>query len=187
MTDHSKCFSIPGNSDIAKGDDRARISLYAHIGFFIEIVQMLEFNLRKLICYERSVLEIESEEQIDKNGVLKICEKYDCYYGSTYDKKMTLGKLISELSTSTCLEEKFLLVIRDINEYRIVIVHELFQNNIGQNHMSSAELVNQYIKERLLPQIDVADALNKTIIRITKEYAHSLNNYKRKFQIPFEE
>mgnify|MGYP001059391512 FL=1 len=39
------------NSDIAKGDDYVRIAFYSNIGFFIEVAQMLEYNLRKLICY----------------------------------------------------------------------------------------------------------------------------------------
>ena len=173
--------------NIAKGNDSVRLSLYAHIGFFIEIVQMLEFNLRKLICYERSTLEIESMEQMTKDGILTICEKYDAYYRSTYDKKMTLGKLVLELSKCTCLEKEFISVIKDINKYRKMLVHELFQNNIGKDHMSSAELVNEYIKESLVPQIAVTDALNKTIIRITKEYVNALHDYKREFQIPFEE
>ena len=46
---------IQFNSDIAKGEDEVRIAFYANIGFFIEVAQIFEFNLRKLICYEMSV------------------------------------------------------------------------------------------------------------------------------------
>ena len=44
-------LTIQINLDIAEGDSNARIAFYANIGFFIEIAQMLEFNIRKLICY----------------------------------------------------------------------------------------------------------------------------------------
>lgn len=35
------------NSDIAKDSTETRIAFYANIGFFIEVVQMPKFNLRK--------------------------------------------------------------------------------------------------------------------------------------------
>ena len=69
-------FTIQFNSDIAKGNEAVRISFYANIGFFIEVAQMFEFNLRKLICYERSVKEIEQGE-ITKENVERICTRYD--------------------------------------------------------------------------------------------------------------
>ena len=76
MTDN--IISIQYDSDIAKGNEVVRISFYANIGFFIEVAQMFEFNLRKLICYERSVKEIEQGE-ITKENVERICAKYDRY------------------------------------------------------------------------------------------------------------
>lgn len=56
-------LTIQFNSDIAEDDSNIRIAFYANIGFFIEIVQMLEFNLRKLICYHNSVTEIEKNNK----------------------------------------------------------------------------------------------------------------------------
>ena len=95
MTENT--ISIQFNSNIANGNDNVRISFYANIGFFIEVAQMFEFNLRKLICYERTVKEIE-QGAITKENVERICAKYDQYYYDTYLKKskFTLGKLISK-------------------------------------------------------------------------------------------
>ena len=71
-----KDIQIQFNSDISKDNTEVRIAFYTNIGFFIEVAQMLEFNLRKLICYELSVKEIEKED-LTKDNVSKICQKYD--------------------------------------------------------------------------------------------------------------
>ncbi len=68
-------LTIQFNSDIAEGDSNARIAFYANIGFFIEIAQMLEFNLRKLICYHNSITEIE-KEKIDMT-IIKTAKEID--------------------------------------------------------------------------------------------------------------
>lgn len=63
---------IQFNSEIAKDNEEVRIAFYANTGFFIEVAQMLEFNLRKLLCYERSVKEIGREgitiKHMQRNG-----------------------------------------------------------------------------------------------------------------------
>ena len=64
-----KDIQIQFNSDISKDNTEVRIAFYTNIGFFIEVAQILEFNLRKLICYELSVKEIEKEDN-------KIDDKY---------------------------------------------------------------------------------------------------------------
>lgn len=67
-------LKIQFNSEIAEGDPNVRVAFYANIGFFIEIAQMLEFNLRKLICYHNSVTEIEKGE-ITKERIKKIVKR----------------------------------------------------------------------------------------------------------------
>jgi hypothetical protein len=42
-------FTIQFNPDIAKDCDETKLSFYVNIGFFIELAQMFEFNLRKLL------------------------------------------------------------------------------------------------------------------------------------------
>ena len=56
---------------------------YTNIGFFIEVAQILEFNLRKLICYELSVKGIEKYEEL-----LKRYEKANVEYGRIQDEKL---------------------------------------------------------------------------------------------------
>ena len=124
-------ISIQCNSNIASGNDDVRISFYANIGFFIEVAQMFEFNLRKLICYERSVKEIEQGE-ITKENVERICAKYDRYYDDTYlgKSKFTLGKLINESKNDSSIPKGFFDFLDELNEFRVNLVHKIFQNNI---------------------------------------------------------
>ena len=78
-----KDIQIQFNSDISKDNTDVRIAFYTNIGFFIEVAQILEFNLRKLICYELSVKEIEKYEEL-----LKRYEKANVEYGRIQDEKL---------------------------------------------------------------------------------------------------
>ena len=79
---------------------------YTNIGFFIEVAQMLEFNLRKLICYELSVKEIEKYEEL-----LKRYEKANVEYGRIQDEK--LHKI--------CLSQKLESFIKDLENRPVSI------------------------------------------------------------------
>ena len=52
-------YTIQVDNNISTDDQEIRIAFYSNIGFFIEVAQMLEYNLRKLLCYHKSVTEIE--------------------------------------------------------------------------------------------------------------------------------
>ena len=78
-----KDIQIQFNSDISKDNTEVRIAFYTNIGFFIEVAQILEFNLRKLICYELSVKEIKKYEEL-----LKRYEKANVEYGRIQDEKL---------------------------------------------------------------------------------------------------
>lgn len=165
------------NSDIAKGDDNVRIAFYSNIGFFIEVAQMLEYNLRKLICYHLSVNEIEAGE-INKENVIAICKKYDDYYIKTYDDKLTLGMLIKKLKDCGILQE-VLLFVGEINEYRIQVVHKIFQNNVVIKKFQETEYVRDYTDKRLIPMIDKAIITNELLIKTIGAYKEDLHAYKR--------
>lgn len=178
-------ISIQFNSDIAKGDDTVRISFYANIGFFIEVAQMFEFNLRKLICYERSVKEIEQSE-ITKENVEQICAKYDQYYDDSYLKKpgLTLGKLIREAQWNSSISKELFDFLFELNSFRVKLVHKIFQNNIFVHKFDSPEYVREYTNKRIVPMINKAIELNKTILRIIDSYRSHLHNYKAQVGIP---
>lgn len=175
-------FTIQFNSDIAKENDGTRVSFYANIGFFIELAQMFEFNLRKLLCYELSVKEIEQGE-LTKERVVVICNKYDEYYNETYTDKWTLGKLKEEVKKLSSLQIEVCNLIQEINDYRILIVHKIFQNNIISNKLNSAKNVQDYIDMRLMPMINKASAVNKCIVKIIKLYRDDLRAYKKQVGI----
>ena len=173
-------FIINSNSDIAKGDDNARIAFYANIGFFIEVVQMLEYNLRKLLCYEQSVKEIE-KGVISKDRVMEICKKYDEYYANTYSDRLTLGMLVNKLKKESDLISDFVAKLTEINQYRRKIVHSIFQTNIINAQLENPETVRDYTNLRLIPMINVAEQINKAVIKIIEEYREWLHKYK--FQV----
>lgn len=178
MTD--SIISIQYDSDIAKGNEVVRISFYANIGFFIEVAQMFEFNLRKLICYERSIKEIEQGE-ITKENVERICTKYDQYYDDTYlgKSKFTLGKLINESKSESSISKEFFDFLDELNDFRVNLVHKIFQNNIVRHDFDSAEFVLEYTNKRIIPMMNKAIEINKTIIGIIDLYRTDLHDYKR--------
>lgn len=177
-----KHFAIQFNEEIAKGNNEIRIAFYANIGFFIEVAQMFEFNLRKLICYERSVKEIEQGE-ITKENVERICAKYDQYYDDTYFSKFTLGKLINESKNDSLIPNEFFDFLKEMNNFRINLVHKIFQNNIIRHDFDSAEFVLEYTNKRIMPMTNKAIEINRTIIGIIDLYRTDLHDYKTRVGI----
>ena len=175
-------FTIQFNADIAKDNTEIRIAFYSNIGFFIELAQMFEFNLRKLLCYELSVKEIEQGDLI-KERVETICAKYDEYYYTTYSDKWMLGKLRKEVEKLTSLPPEISEIIKEINDYRNLIVHKIFQNNVISCSLKSAQTVQEYIDKRLLPMINKAYEINKCIVKIIELYRDDLRDYKKQVGI----
>lgn len=177
-------ISVQFDTGIAKGNDAVRISFYANIGFFIEVAQMFEFNLRKLICYERSVKEIEQSE-ITKENVERVCAKYNQYYDDTYLKKpkFTLGKLITESKIDSSIPKEFFGFLEELNDFRVNIVHKIFQNNIVKHDFDSAEFVLEYTNKRIIPMTNKAIEINRAMIGIINLYRDDLHDYKRQVGI----
>ena len=175
--------TIQFDSNIAQGNSNIRVAFYANIGFLIEVVQMLEFNLRKLLCYHLSVNEIEKNE-LTKENVLSICKKYDDYYFKTYTDKWTLGQLKGEISKLNLLKDDIIGHFTEINDYRVLIVHKVFQNNIISHALEDAQKVSDYNKQRLIPMTNKAIACNNLVIKIIGAYRDDLRSYKRQFNIP---
>ena len=74
-------------------------------------------------------------------------------------------------------------VIKEINDYRVLIVHKIFQNNLISNKLNSAKNVQDYIDMRLLPMINKANEVNKCIIKIINLYREDLRDYKKQVGI----
>ena len=138
---------------------------------------MLEFNLRKLICYHNSVTEIE-KEKITKERVKKICDDNDNYYIKTYKDKFTLGRLTKELRNLSILLTDVLDIFDEINDYRILVVHKIFQNNIIVDKFKDSKYVMDYTNQRLLPMIEKVININKMVIKMIEAYMDDLHKYK---------
>jgi len=171
-------YTIMTDSSISKDNEKIRVALYANIGFFIQISQMLEYNLRKLICFVKSVKDIENGKKTKKR-VDDICKKYDEYYTKTYSNKFTLGKLINEVEKISQFKPEIIKILKEINDYRIVLVHMLFQNNIQNNLLADSNNVLEYIEKRLIPMINDAENTNDFVLNIIGLYQEDLHNYKK--------
>ena len=143
--------------------------------------------MRKLICYERSVKEIEQGE-ITKENVERICAKYDQYYDDSYLKKpkFTLGKLIKEAKNESSIPTEFFDFLEELNDFRVSLVHKVFQSNIIRHDFDSAEFVLEYTNKRIIPMTNRAIEINKAIIEIIDLYRVDLRDYKRQVGIPIE-
>lgn len=170
-------ITVHFNKNISKDDNEIRIAFYANVGYCIEISQMLEYNLRKLICYYKSVNEIEKSE-ITKDNVEKICKFYDNFYEKTYKERFTLGRLTKELKKVQVIDSKILDNFDKINKYRIQVVHMIFQNNIIVNKFKDSKYVLDYNQNHLIPMINITEANNDFVIKMINMYKESLREYK---------
>jgi hypothetical protein len=167
--DMDKIMTILTDSKISKDDEHIRIGFYANIGYFIHISQMLEYNLRKLICYIKSVEEIKSGE-ITKERVDEIHKKYGEYYLRTYKDKFTLGKLKDEVSKLNVLKPEEIAIFNEINDYRTKIVHMIFQNNITYNELEQSDKVLEYIMQRLVPMSNKVTDTNSLVLNFINTF-----------------
>jgi len=172
------------NSDIAIGNNTVRTAFYSNIGFFVEVAQMLEYNLRKLICYHLSVTEIEAGE-INKENIIAICKKYDEYYIKTYDDKLTLGRLVQKLQECNILAD-IIDIVKEVNEYRIQLVHKIFQTNIVVDKLKEAEYVRDYTEKRIIPMTNKAIVVNELLIKTIGAYREDLYDYKKQYGVSLE-
>ena len=178
-------YQIQTNENISIDNPEIRVAFYANIGFFIEIAQMLEYNLRKLLCYYKSVTEIE-EGAITKERIEFICMKYDEYYLKTYKEKFTLGKLKDELKCIQNLTDEILNIFKEINDYRILIVHQIFQNNISLDNFRNSKYVKEYMNKRLIPMTNKTIVVNDMVIDIINTYKDDLHKYKDQVGIKYD-
>lgn len=178
-------YTIQVDNNISTDDQEIRIAFYSNIGFFIEVAQMLEYNLRKLLCYHKSVTEIK-EGDLTKERVETICKKYDDYYSKTYEEKYTLGKLTNQLNCIKQLDKKVLKIFTEINDYRILVVHKLFQINVVVDKLRDSKNVLEYTNERLIPMTNKTKSVNDMVINIINAYKEDLHTYKDQVGIEYE-
>ena len=163
-----------------------RIAFYANLGFFIETVQVLEYNLHKLYSYHLAVTEIE-EKGVTKQNIIDICKKHDNSYKKTYIQKWTLGEMKDTIAKFHVLQNDVIAAFKDINDYRNFIVHTLFQNNLVCHELKNAEKVARYMQEKLLPMTNIVIECSRMVAKIIKAYSDDLHAYKRQFDIPCED
>jgi hypothetical protein len=177
-------FTIQTDENISSDNYEIRVAFYANIGFFIQVAQALEFNLRKLLCYHKSVTEIK-EGTLTKERVESICKNYDDYYVKTYKDKFTLGKLKNELKCISVLTDDIHKIFTEINDYRALVVHQLFQNNFIIDSFKKSKDVKDYMENRLIPMTNKTKVINDFVINIINTYKEDLHKYKDEVGIEY--
>ena len=96
----------------------------------------------------------------------------------------TLGKLIHEIKDKSSLPNELFDFLEKLNDFRVKIVHKIFQNNIIRHDFDSAEFVLKYTNQRIIPMTNRAIEINKDIIKIIDLYRTDLHVYKAQVGIP---
>ena len=106
-------------------------------------------------------------------------------YDDSYLKKskFTLGRLIGESKNDSSIPNEFFDFLEELNDFRVNLVHKVFQNNIVRHDFDSAEFVLEYTNKRIIPMTNKAIEINKAIIGIIDLYRVDLRNYKIKVGI----
>jgi hypothetical protein len=173
----NKTLTILTDLNISKDDEQVRVGLYTNIGYFIQMSQMLEYNLRILLCYAKSLEEIESGE-ITTSRVDEIHKKYDDYYLSTYKDKFVLGRLKDEVAKLNLFEPDVIAIFKAINDYRTQVVHKIFQNNNNSKVFEQSDNVLEYIMKRLVPMAESATTANEFVVKCIEAHREDFREYK---------
>ena len=173
----SKKLTILTDLNISKDDEQVRVGLYANIGYFIQMSQMLEYNLRILLCYAKSLEEIESGE-ITTSRVNEIHNKYHDYYLSTYKDRFALGRLKDEVAKLNLFEPDVIAIFKEINDYRTQVVHKIFQNNNNSKVFEQSDNVLEYIMNRLIPMAENATTANEFVVKCIEAHREDFREYK---------
>ena len=74
--------------------------------------------------------------------------------------------------------------LEKLNDFRVNLVHKVFQNNIIRHDFDSAEFVLEYTNKRIIPMTNKAIEINRTIIGIIDLYRSDLHDYKVQVGLP---
>lgn len=84
------------------------------------------------------------------------------------------------------LDEKVLKIFTEINDYRILVVHKLFQINVVVDKLRDSKNVLEYMNERLIPMTNKTKSVNDMVINIINVYKEDLHTYKDQVGIEYE-
>ena len=84
------------------------------------------------------------------------------------------------------LDKKVLKIFTEINDYRILVVHKLFQINVVVDKLRDSKNVLEYTNERLIPMTNKTKSVNDMVINIINAYKEDLHTYKDQVGIEYE-
>ena len=94
-----------------------------------------------------------------------------------------LGKLINEAKNDSSIPKEFFDFLDELNNFRVNLVHKIFQNNVIRHDFDSADFVLEYTNKRIIPMTNKAIEINKAIIGIIDLYRTDLHDYKKQVGI----
>ena len=98
--------------------------------------------------------------------------------------KFTLEKLIKKSKIDSSISKEFFDFLEELNDFRVNLVHKIFQNNIVRHNFDSAEFVLEYTNKRIIPITNKAIEINQAMIGIIDLYRDDLHDYKSRVGIP---
>ena len=76
-------------------------------------------------------------------------------------------------------------IFTEINDYRALVVHQLFQNNIIIDSFRKSKDVKNYMENRLIPMTNKTKVINDLVINIINTYKEDLHKYKDEVGIEY--
>ena len=77
-------------------------------------------------------------------------------------------------------------IFTEVNDYRILVVHKLFQINVVVDKLRDSKNVLEYTNERLIPMTNKTKSVNDMVINIINAYKEDLHTYKDQVGIEYE-
>lgn len=96
---------------------------------------------------------------------------------------MDVRKIKNEVSRAASIPPNVCDTLQKLNDYRIQVVHKIFQNNVITGNLGDSEIVRSYVGTRLIPMTDKAVETNALIIKEITKYQVTLHGYKKQVGI----
>lgn len=102
--------------------------IYAHIGFMVNLSQMIEYNLANILALNDILSAFDKKEEIYVFEYNELLQKANEYYENL--EKKELGKLLGEINKKEIFTKELILEIDKIREERNYFIHRFFKDDL---------------------------------------------------------
>ena len=140
-------------------------SLWARVGFIMQLSQMIEYNLLNILAGNKYLDGIEELSIYDFNGYDKAAK--DSNDVLKYNNESTLGKLLNKAVKEGIFTDNFIKVLEKVVEKRNYYTHQFFKDQLDKNVLESNP--SHYFKD-MSETISLSYEVNKALLEIDKDY-----------------